>query len=81
MKAQVFLRVDHPTLLSLVDSFGEEIGDEELQKVEGQAIELDFNKLGIGYDMCMKGSKRFDELIRDDRYVEKTYNPAKGKNP
>lgn len=71
MKTCVFFRIDNPILKKLVDSFGEEVTDEDLDEATLKALDLDLTH--IGYDTCEEGSKLFTKLSADKRYIQRTY--------
>ncbi len=71
MKFPIFLRVDHPRLREIVESFDKEISTDELEDFNRIASDL---KLGhIGYVNCMEGSKTYEECSNDPRYVKKIH--------
>jgi hypothetical protein len=72
MKTPVFFRVDHPEVKSLVDSFGEEITPENLDAVSQKTsdLRLDYQ----GYDFAMEGSRRFNQLSIDSKYIQRTFD-------
>jgi len=81
-KTAIFFRVDHPTLKSVVESFGDEVNEEEIKVVGHKTRELIDSGIidyGLGYDICMEGSVRFAQLLEDKRYIQKTYYiPVRG---
>ena len=52
-KTAIFFRVDHPTLKSVVESFGDEVNEEEIKVVGHKTRELIDSGIidyGLGYD-------------------------------
>jgi hypothetical protein len=68
----VFLRIDHPHLKAMVDTFGQTVSRDDLDNLMMKAVDLNLDH--CGFDYAQKGSQRYAQLSTDPNYVERTEN-------